>query len=844
MPTFSNAHPVSFAQARKGGIYVFQGRNLPGRAYRASNNSWRTVGLAAPTVAPGITVSGTVLYYVARIDLTNSGSGYTLPPVVTLAMKSGSFTTAAAAVTRIREGSLSAIEMTGYGKGYTVPPEIKLEAPPGVVIQATSQSITLTSNQNNWAPTMADVLEVTSAAPYQITGLDALGGGSTVKIVNKGDFAITLVHESSASTAANRFTGSAGWMSAAGNYNAVLGSGWTAWLEYSGATSRWIIAKVEPFDGGGPVRAQAEAVARAHLRGKYQCYYRYVDDSVPAAEGGPVYSNLSPVREIDCGNGTSQITWTTTAGGGNAVELWRTTSNQATTLFRVAKIGGSGAFGSATDTLTDWELVDPDRTGYQAMPILLPNGELNANRFGVPPQNYSVAVMFQDRLWMAVDTAGGNANTLRFSETDEPESMPDVNELLLQSNLRATDYITALVPFAGALVVMQSRHCHRLTYVSQPLLESQIYLMAYRGCLNQRCWDIFDGRVYSMDDQGVFSIEPNGQVQNLTLGLWNLWKDRIDYSLAKWFTVRADKRNALLRVCVAFKGDGSQKFPTRMLVYSFDYQSWWEERYPDELACASELRLSDGQVALVYGTSTGALRTLGRGLSDLGKGRISSVTITNPGRGYRTPPAISAAGGHGAEFECGLNSDGAITGIIVKTPGTQYTSGNLTIAAPPAGGVQATATFTAGDGSTPVYWSFKSGCLEFKNDSQDRKAGEQQPRQCAVTYQPTSQACNLNLKAYYNNAAYPRSNVVRRDRGTGFVHSDEIPAAVLDMQATPLQEAEAHGVARALFAGRALDDMMGTDRHVSVALSGAQTSAGPVAIHSIDVYGVNAKESG
>jgi hypothetical protein len=113
-----------------------------------------------------------------------------------------------------------------------------------------------------------------------------------------------------------------------------------------------------------------------------------------------------------------------------------------------------------------------------------------------------------------------------------------------------------------------------------------------------------------------------------------------------------------------------------------------------------------------------------------------------------------------------------------------------------------------------------------------------------VTYQPTASQCLLNLKAYYNNAKYPRSNVVRRDRGSGFVHSDQVPAAVLDMQASPLQEAEAHGVARALFAGRVLDDMMGADRHVSIALSGQQSSAGPVAIHNLDIYGVNDKAGG
>ena len=71
-----------------------------------------------------------------------------------------------------------------------------------------------------------------------------------------------------------------------------------------------------------------------------------------------------------------------------------------------------------------------------------------------------------------------------------------------------------------------------------------------------------------------------------------------------------------------------------------------------------------------------------------------------------------------------------------------------------------------------------------------------------------------------------------------------MPASELDMQATPLQDAEAHGVARTLFTGRVLDDMMGSDRHVSIELSGKQTDAGAVAIHSIDIFGVNEKPTG
>jgi hypothetical protein len=39
--------------------------------------------------------------------------------------------------------------------------------------------------------------------------------------------------------------------------------------------------------------------------------------------------------------------------------------------------------------------------------------------------------------------------------------------------------------------------------------------------------------------------------------------------------------------------------------------------------------------------------------------------------------------------------------------------------------------------------------------------------------------------------------------------------------------------------------MLGSDRHVSVALSGQQTEdAGRVVIHSLDVYGTNDKQGG
>ena len=866
--TFYGDKPVCFAQGRRGEVYIYQGYGKRGRVWSPSLNAFRPAGTDGPKLLPTeadrkptITVANFVHYYVARVDITDIGGGYIEPPSITIGSTNflwdailapgaptyaGPYTEAATATARIRQGYVSAIQMRKYGKGYTETPTISISSPRGVLTGTTEITpADISASQNNYNPGVGDIYNLTATAAVDLTGWVGPGADKNILVRNKGNFPITLKYLSGLSSAGNKFS----TMDAA---DVVLPPKKEVSICYDLSHGLWYVRNVmnQSSSSSGPQQAQALAIVRAHLRGTYQCYFRYVNDAVPESEGGPLYSDLSEVNEVDCGDGAAYIDWSgagiTDPPEGMSVELWRTTSNQAITLFRVAKKNADGEWiiGGPRDNLTDWELIDPDREGFQEMPILLPNGELNANRFGVPPTNYKVATMFQDRLWMAGDTEGGNQNVLRFSEMDEPESMPDVNELILQNNLRSTDFITALVPYAGVLVVMQARHSYRLQYVSQPVIDASISLLAYRGCLTQRTWDICNGSLYAMDDQGVYAMDENGQIEDLSLGIFNLWQDKIDFTKQKWFLVRVDKRHSLLRVSVSFKGDNGGDYPTRQLVYCFTYKCWWEERYPSELIGATEVRLPTGQVCLFYGTSSGLLRELGAGLTDIAEGGVAAITVTNPGRGYRKPPNITAPGGHGAEFDCGINSDGQVTGIRLRHCGTGYSSGNLIIDAPPEGGVQATATYIIFSGVRSIRWWYKTGCMEFTTDSQNKSAGSAQNRQVSVTYTPTQDSCRLYMQAYYNNAKYARSNVVLRDRGTGFTHSEVVPAAILDMQATPEQDAEAHGVARALFVGRTLDDMMGTDRHVSIELSGKQNDAGQVTIHNIDIYGVNEGQSG
>ena len=755
MGIFDGTKPVSFAQARKGEVIVTQGYANPPRVWRpcttppatdpatpACHAAWKESGTPAPTVAPVVAIDTNAdpTYYVARIDILDSGEGLTLPPVLTVAdAPSGGVT--AEAVTRIAQESLSEVEVTEFGKGYTGPPTVSLE-------------------------------------------LNDQEAGEGISV------------------------------------------------------------------------GEVQAIMRASFRGKYQCYYRFINDSVPSNEGGPLYSNLSPVTVQDTKDGCPYIAWTipvtqNDVPPGCKVEIWRSSSNQATTLYKLETISEfTDDHISYFDDMNDHDLTDATREGFSALPILLPNGELNANRFGVMSSDYAVAVMFQDRLWYGVDTTDERPNSLMFSETDEPESCPDINEIIIQQNLRSADYITALIPYAGALIACQSRHCHRLTYVSQPLLDVSTFLIAYRGCCNQRTWDIYEGVAYIMDDQGVYSLDPQGKLEPLTVGIDDLFQDKIDWAKRQWFIVRSDRRLNVLRCLVAFKGDESD-YPTRQLCYSLDYKAWWTEVYPQRLIGSTDCRSTNGNVERLWGGSTGKIYRLGQGLTDDADGAITSVIISNPGRGYKQPPTITpevatvedAQNGSCAEFTASLDTDGQITGIQIRQCGTGYAAGSLTISAPEEGGEQASATYgVSTELGTPVYYSFQSGNMEFTTDTQNPKSQTAENRQVSVVYQPTDTASVLNLETYYNGAAYPRSNVVTRDRGTGFVHSEDVAACTLNMQKTSIQDSEAHGVARALFAGRTLDDMSGNDRHISVGLSGKQDDAGRVTLHVVDIYGVNGGE--
>jgi hypothetical protein len=588
------------------------------------------------------------------------------------------------------------------------------------------------------------------------------------------------------------------------------------------------------------------------------------------------YSSFSPITDVDTASSASaapsQMAWSLSGvqppARAQVVEFFRTSADQSLVFYRLEQYGlcsGGAITLKGTDTLTDEQLFDASRSFYAAVPVVLPNGNLNAYRFGVPRSDMSVCAVWNDRLWYSVSTSGDKCNTIFFSEYDEFESCPDINEITIQNNVVGADSITAIAPYSTSLMVFQGSHCYSLDYNTSPLDDPALSLIAQRGCLNQRCYDVFDYSLYCMDERGIYSMTASGDVENLSDQVGNYFYDGlIKFAYKHTFFLKVEKPTKILRafVCV-----NSTTYPDMALCYRIGEKTWWVETYPTTLTDSCELRRLTREQP-VYASASGDIFAF-TGNTDIAYRSLSAAGVISSGRGYVTPPAVTvdpsnASGvGAGARLRA-IITDGCVTEILVLDGGSGYGSFGtadadgvvpfvstvpLLIDPPPAGGTQATATATALAPDQRRYqtvgWSFKSGAMEFVTDGNTRGGDRMTDRSVILTYEPTATSHRVDLREFFNNAPYPRSNTIHRDRGTGFVQEPDGARTSLDISATRSALGLATGVAKAQFAGRSYEDMASSDRHIAVEFAHISRSVDPavespsqVVLHSVDVRGV------
>jgi len=680
--------PASFFRSRFSDLYAVDGMGR-GLRWNGDSGQFQPIGIAKPARGPQLSaLTDSAGQYVSSIDVLRGGAGYSTVPAVQFT--GGTPSRPAKAVASISGGRVVGVEVTDEGANYQSAPKVDFTggcaggANLSVGVVGGVASVEVVSSGSGYAGTPSLVFSsaqgLTGANAYVNTqdgsvigGIILSGGtgatttGVTASVVGGGGTgAVVQVRMSYRVNAVTVTSGGTGFQAApiitfvpASPDSRYLPAGATSTINNSGAVSS--VSVVAGGDYELPPTAVVQdnaAVATATLTpamyGTYKCAIRYLD-SAPASERGPNPSSISELVEVDVGAKAGSLSWSFTHTGlddrVSAMELWRTTSGQSVVLFRVATIKRTEPefFGSYIDKLTDEELRDTEREGYGLMPVTLPSGQVNARRFEVPPGNYGVAVMFQDRAWYGVDTTGQNPNSLLFSEVDEPESVPPSNELVIQESIGDSDALVALIPLASMLLAVQRRHIYKIQYVAQPVIDASILLGAYRGILNNRCWDVMSGVAFIADSYGLYAFDGDRE-EPISAPIDDMWRNRvIDFSKSDQFHVKCDPSSKTVRFFFCRASDAA---PVRALCFCMATRAWWEEEFPYAITAGANVALGSRQ-DIIYGTGPGKL-VYPSGYSDDGSAvsyrmRTGCLQLTNADKGSRsisvlyTPTQASAA---------------------------------------------------------------------------------------------------------------------------------------------------------------------------------------------------------
>ena len=441
------------------------------------------------------------------------------------------------------------------------------------------------------------------------------------------------------------------------------------------------------------------------------------------------YSDFSPLTDLDAGpnelrENASEIKWQIENPDppirADMVEFWRTSGDQSLVFYRAESYGLPSANSIevvGTDILTDEELFDPDRPNYAAMPIVLPNGALNAYRFGMPRSDMEVAVAFQDRLWYGVSTSGEKVNTVFYSEFDEFESHPDLNELPIQQNQKSTDVLTGLVPFGSILLLMQHTHTYALTYNTDPAVDGTIQMMSHRGVLHQRCWDIHENILYAADESGVYAMTRNGEIRDISLPVREFFVgELINFGIRETFSLQTDPRTHILRFFCSLKTEDCDT-PSFALCYDIQAQSWWTESYPNSITSVCTGRPDEQRInTMLCGAVDGNMYELDA-VADHSNYSLTDTDARVGGSGYFEAPEITVPNCKAAKVQ-GVVSEGALVDVVIQNTGwdakygislltedgkklgdhtnkplqgVEYAPIKLNVAPPPNGGIQAEA---------------------------------------------------------------------------------------------------------------------------------------------------------
>lgn len=412
-------------------------------------------------------------------------------------------------------------------------------------------------------------------------------------------------------------------------------------------------------------------------------------------------------------------------------------------------------------------------------------------------------------------------NRVYYSEANEPESVPDVNEFTIQHDQNVDDELVGGITFMGGMYLLKQNHLYRLYYVRQPQVDIAVHPVVYRGAFNNRSIAIAESAMYLMDEWGPYAFD-GSTVQKIGEAIQDYWRDgTLDFTQSKWFYVTASPEEQTVRFHVAFSGDVRCQH-----AFAFNYRmgTWHLEEYVGTIGHACHLPLS-GRDRLLYGTDSDVIYLANEGTLDgtLGTGTVSgTATSAAADDTFSDSTATFPADSVGASIGILAGAAKGQVRRIVSVSGTTLTLDSAWTTAVAVGD-----SYQIG----AVRFQYRTPNLRYVNDEDSNR------REMRLAYSPTFHSDTLDLRRYFDHDASPATAPTSQsDVGMGVSWEQGSADQVIDISSARSPLGNAVGFVNVVDDGW-IEDRTQSHRWVSYELRGFQ-ALDQIKLLGLEFYGL------
>lgn len=335
----------------------------------------------------------------------------------------------------------------------------------------------------------------------------------------------------------------------------------------------------------------------------------------------------------------------------------------------------------------------------------------------------------------AIKPPSAYERTVAFAEAGLPQSWLATNGVEIQDS---GDKITGMATQGAFVYILEARHLHKLTFSVGPLTDGGVFMVASRGCVNQRCCIVTDDALYMIDELGAYRFSQR-QVEPLSQQVQSIFRPasdaevRINWRRKEFFHASLDRQQEVIRWFVCL--DGS-RYPKHAICLQYRSNRWWVEPHPMQIggSCSGDMV---GLPQVFYAASHAKILAAWTGHLDLVDAEVCDV------RGTVTSATAFTLSDSTALFSAAVNAPVAIVegkgkGQVRKI--VEVSATELMVSSPFLTIPDTTSVYQIGG----VHWKYRSGWMRYA------KGDVNQDRRLEISFEPMTEDAVAMLRIVHD----------------------------------------------------------------------------------------------